>query len=166
MHHLFLCCVRATAAYQLSLRPTNKQPKRRRVTFGVVLKVLNKHMLDRRRLKRQNQTMAHNLRRQRQALVRQRLHPFQLITLRSGLDILVGDIDHHEAGLEMRDGFSTWRGLLSRAETTDPKVKDGCEGQHGETWVSFAALHEGALAVAEEGEDVAEHRRGDGSYLG
>lgn len=123
-------------------------------------------MLDRRRLKRQNQTMAHNLRRQRQALVRQRLHPFQLITLRSGLDILVGDIDHHEAGLEMRDGFSTWRGLLSRAETTDPKVKDGCEGQHGETWVSFAALHEGALAVAEEGEDVAEHRRGDGSYLG
>lgn len=124
-------------------------------------------MLDRRRLKRQNQTMAHNFRRQGQSLLRQRLNPFQFITLCSGLDILVGDIEHHEARLEMRDGFSTWRGLFPRAETTDPKVKDSCEGQHGEAWVGFAALHEGALAVAEESEDVAEHRRGDGSsYLG
>lgn len=138
---------------------TNRQQKHRRhneerigrvITFGVVLKVLDKHMLNRRRLERQDQTMTHNLCRQRQTLLRQCLNPFQFIALSAGLDILKRDIDHKEASLEMGDGFATWGNLLARTKTTDPKVEDRCEGEHGQTGVGLATLQEGLLAGTQE----------------
>lgn len=121
-------------------------------------------MLNRRGLEGKDETMTNELCRQRQSLLGESLDPFELISICSGLDIGISDIEHKESGLEMGNGLATW-GTLLGAHTTQPKVEDRCEGEHRHGGVGLAALDEGPLALAKQCDDVGDQRRGNGRNL-
>lgn len=133
---------------------------KKKLTLGVVLKVLDKDMLDRRGLEGKDEAVTNEFCCECQSLLGESLNPLELISVCSGLDIGISDIEHKESGLEMGDGLAAWGALLG-AHTTQPEVEDCCEGEHRHGGVGLAALDEGPLALAKQCDDVGDQRRGN-----
>ena len=127
------------------------------LTLGIVLKVLDQDVLHRGRLEGQDQAVTDKFRGQGESLLRQILNELKLDSLPASLHVIVADIQHEELGLQVRNGHATW-GCLLGPQTSQPKVEDRGQGEHGHGGVSLATLHEGLLPVAENCEDVGDHR--------
>lgn len=135
-----------------------------RLTFRIILKVLDQDVLYRRGLEGEDQTVTNDLSGEGETLFRKPLDPLELIAIGASLDIVVCDIHHKKLGLETGNCLAAWRPLLG-SHASEPEVKDGGQGKHGHGRVGLATLDQGPLALAQECEDVGDSRCRDGCYL-